>query len=101
MWVMLYLTVLYIEFMPIVTERFLGKAPKRIDYLLLFLDKMLKKMMWFFYHFRNCALLSPPIIIGKHDGHRPLQDASLVVYTRLTLAFFEFRRCSGISLGHF
>lgn len=46
--VMLYLTVLYIEFLPIVTERFVGRAPKWIDSLLRLLDRGLDKVMWFF-----------------------------------------------------
>lgn len=46
--VMLYLTVLYIEFLPIVAERFIGRSPKWIDALLRLLDKGLDKVMWFF-----------------------------------------------------
>lgn len=46
--VMLYLTVLYIEFLPIVAERFIGRSPKWIDALLRFFDKILDKVMWFF-----------------------------------------------------
>jgi Ni/Fe-hydrogenase subunit HybB-like protein len=46
--VMLYLSVLYIEFIPIIAERFIGRAPKIIDAILRFLDKILDKVMWFF-----------------------------------------------------
>ena len=46
--VMLYLSVLYIEFIPVVAERFIGKAPKVIDGILRFLDKIIDKVMWFF-----------------------------------------------------
>ena len=46
--VMLYLTVLYIEFIPIVAERFIGRSPKWIDALLRFFDGILDKVMWFF-----------------------------------------------------
>ena len=46
--VMLYLTVLYIEFLPIVAERFIGKSPKWIDSILKFLDKILDKIIWIF-----------------------------------------------------
>ena len=57
MCVMIYLTVLYIEFLPIVTERFIGKVrfPGRlsifnepVDLLLWFLDYTLDKMMFVF-----------------------------------------------------
>jgi len=46
--VMLYLTVLYIEFIPVVSERFIGKSPQWIDSILRFLDKILDKIMWVF-----------------------------------------------------
>lgn len=46
--VMIYLTVLYIEFLPIVAERFIGKSPGWIDSILRFLDKILDKIMWIF-----------------------------------------------------
>jgi len=46
--VMLYLTVLYIEFLPIAAERFIGHSPKWIDGLLRFADRVLKKIMWVF-----------------------------------------------------
>lgn len=54
--VMIYLTVLYIEFMPIVTERFMDKVKipgfsflnKPIDSLLKFMDKTLNKTMFIF-----------------------------------------------------
>lgn len=46
--VMFYLTVLYIEFLPIVAERFIGRSPKWIDGLLRFADQILKKIMWVF-----------------------------------------------------
>lgn len=46
--VMLYLTVLYIEFIPIVAERFIGNSPKWIDSILQFFDKILDKVLWFF-----------------------------------------------------
>jgi len=48
MCVMLYLTVLYIEFLPIVTERFIGRSPKWIDAILRFLDRILSKIIWIF-----------------------------------------------------
>jgi len=48
MCVMIYLTVLYIEFIPIVCERFIGKSPGWIDSILKFLDKILDKIMWIF-----------------------------------------------------
>ncbi|NOZ62976.1 MAG: Ni/Fe-hydrogenase cytochrome b subunit [Calditrichaeota bacterium] len=48
MCVMLYLTVLYIEFIPIVTERFIGHSPKWIDAILKFLDRIFNKIMWIF-----------------------------------------------------
>ena len=48
MCVMLYLTVLYIEFLPIVAERFIGKSPKWIDAILSFLNKIINKIMWVF-----------------------------------------------------
>lgn len=56
--VMIYLTVLYIEFLPIVTERFIGRVNlpspfsflnKPIDSLLRFLDKTLSKVMFIFF----------------------------------------------------
>jgi len=40
--------VLYIEFIPIVCERFIGHAPKWIDAILRFLDKIMSKIMWIF-----------------------------------------------------
>lgn len=55
--VMIYLTVLYIEFLPIVTERFIGRVNlpgflsafnKSIDKLLRFLDRILDKTMFVF-----------------------------------------------------
>lgn len=55
--VMIYLTVLYIEFMPIVTERFIGKVNLRfglgflnniVDKLLRWMDKSLSKTMFIF-----------------------------------------------------
>jgi len=46
--VMLYLTVLYIEFIPIVAERFIGSSPKWIDSILRFFDRILDKVLWFF-----------------------------------------------------
>ncbi|MBN2008724.1 Ni/Fe-hydrogenase cytochrome b subunit [candidate division KSB1 bacterium] len=46
--VMIYLTVLYIEFLPIVAERFIGHSPKWIDGILRFLDRILGKIMWVF-----------------------------------------------------
>ena len=55
--VMIYLTVLYIEFLPIVTERFIGrvnlpgflkKFNNTVDKLLRFLDKGLEKTMFIF-----------------------------------------------------
>jgi len=55
--VMIYLTVLYIEFLPIVAERFIGKVNlpgflsafnKSIDKLLRFLDRVLDKTMFIF-----------------------------------------------------
>ncbi|MBN2008737.1 Ni/Fe-hydrogenase cytochrome b subunit [candidate division KSB1 bacterium] len=49
--VMLYLTVLYIEFIPIVAERFIGNSPKWIDGILRFLNRILGKVMWFFLIF--------------------------------------------------
>ena len=48
MCVMIYLTVLYIEFLPIIAERFIGKSPKWIDSILRFFDKILDKIMWIF-----------------------------------------------------
>jgi len=48
MCVMVYLTVLYIEFLPIVAERFIGHSPKWIDAILRFFDKILDKIMWIF-----------------------------------------------------
>ncbi|OQX88957.1 Ni/Fe-hydrogenase cytochrome b subunit [candidate division KSB1 bacterium 4484_87] len=48
MCVMLYLTVLYIEFIPVVTERFIGRSPKWIDAILRFFDKIFSKIMWIF-----------------------------------------------------
>jgi len=57
MCVMVYLTVLYIEFLPVVTERFIGKVNlpgmlsffnKPIDRLLTFLDNILGKVMFVF-----------------------------------------------------
>ncbi|MFH2011668.1 MAG: NrfD/PsrC family molybdoenzyme membrane anchor subunit [Pseudomonadota bacterium] len=57
MCVMVYLTVLYIEFLPVVTERFIGKVNlpgtlsflnKAIDRLLTFLDNILGKVMFVF-----------------------------------------------------
>lgn len=57
MCVMIYLTVLYIEFLPIVCERFIGKVNlpgflarfnKQVDRLLIFLDKGLDKTMFIF-----------------------------------------------------
>ena len=56
--VMIYLTVLYIEFIPIITERFIGKVNlpgilsifnNFIDKLLRFLDKSLSKIMFIFF----------------------------------------------------
>lgn len=56
--VMIYLNVLYIEFIPIVTERFIGKVNlpgflaglnNVIDKLLRFLDKSLSKIMFIFF----------------------------------------------------
>lgn len=55
--VMIYLTVLYIEFLPIMTERFIGKVNlpnilkflnKPVDRLLIFLDRGLSKTMFVF-----------------------------------------------------
>lgn len=46
--VMLYLSVLYVEFIPVIAERFIGRAPKIIDAILRFLDKILDKVMWLF-----------------------------------------------------
>jgi len=47
--VMLYLTVLYIEFIPIVAERFVSRSPKWISSILEFLNKkILGKIMWVF-----------------------------------------------------
>lgn len=51
--VMIYLTVLYIEFLPIVTERFIGRVKlgflsKPVDKLLRFLDRTLDKTMFIF-----------------------------------------------------
>ncbi len=55
--VIAYLTVLYIEFLPIITERFIGRVNlkglmakwnKLIDYLLRLLDRSLSKIMFFF-----------------------------------------------------
>ncbi|RPI17737.1 MAG: Ni/Fe-hydrogenase cytochrome b subunit [Ignavibacteriae bacterium] len=55
--VMIYVSVLYIEFLPIVTERFIGKVKfpnlfkfinKPVDRLLRFLDKSLSKTMFIF-----------------------------------------------------
>lgn len=67
--VMIYLTVLYIEFLPVVTERFIGKVNlpgflsglnKIIDKILRLLDRGLSKpclflllQEWFFLHFIN------------------------------------------------
>lgn len=48
MCVMAYLTVLYIEFLPIVTERFIGRSPDWINTLLVFLDRILDKVLWLF-----------------------------------------------------
>ncbi len=48
MCVMIYLTVLYIEFVPIVAERFIGRSPKWIDSILRFLNRILDKIMWIF-----------------------------------------------------
>ncbi|MCP4754683.1 MAG: Ni/Fe-hydrogenase cytochrome b subunit [Proteobacteria bacterium] len=48
MCVMLYLTVLYVEFIPVAAERFVGRSPKWIDALLRFLDGLLDKTMWIF-----------------------------------------------------
>ena len=48
MCVILYLTVLYIEFLPIIAERFIGNSPEWMNMLLLFLDKIMKKVMWIF-----------------------------------------------------
>lgn len=56
--VMIYLTVLYIEFLPIVTERFIGNMRLKgalaflnnpVDKLLRFLDKTLSKFMFVFF----------------------------------------------------
>jgi len=56
--VMIYLTVLYIEFLPIVTERFIGKVNlpglfsifnKLLDKILRFLDRTLSKVMFIFF----------------------------------------------------
>lgn len=56
--VMIYLTVLYIEFLPIVTERFIGKVNlpgflsifnKLVDKLLRLLDRTLSKVMFIFF----------------------------------------------------
>lgn len=46
--VMLYLAVLYIEFIPVVAERFIGRSPKFIDGLLRFLNGIMDRVMWFF-----------------------------------------------------
>lgn len=51
--VMVYLSVLYIEFLPIVTERFIGRVKlgflsKSVDKLLRFLDRTLNKTMFIF-----------------------------------------------------
>lgn len=51
--VMIYLTVLYIEFLPVVTERFIGRVKlgalsKPVDKLLRFLDRTLDKTMFIF-----------------------------------------------------
>ncbi len=48
MCVMLYLTVLYVEFIPVVAERFIGRSPRLIDGLLRFLNSIMNKVMWFF-----------------------------------------------------
>jgi Ni/Fe-hydrogenase subunit HybB-like protein len=46
--VILYATVLYIEFIPIFAERFIGRSPRWIDAILRILDKIFDKIMWIF-----------------------------------------------------
>jgi Ni/Fe-hydrogenase subunit HybB-like protein len=46
--VMFYLTVLYIEFIPIVVERFKGRSPKVIDFLLRLFENTLGRVMFLF-----------------------------------------------------
>lgn len=48
MCVMLYLSVLYIEFIPIIAERFVGNSPNWIDAILRFLNHWVNKVLWFF-----------------------------------------------------
>jgi len=48
MCVMIYLNVLYVEFIPIVAERFIDRSSKWIDSILRFLNRILDKIMWVF-----------------------------------------------------
>jgi len=76
MCVMLYLTVLYIEFLPIIAERFVGRSPKWISNLLEFLNnKILSKLMWVFIilgvvlSFLHQSSLGNLMVIAPHKMH--------------------------------
>jgi Ni/Fe-hydrogenase subunit HybB-like protein len=100
--VMIYLTVLYIEFLPIVCERFMGKVNlpgllksfnKPIDNLLRLLDRTLSKTMFFIYYCRCSSLMSSSIIIGNFNDNCRTKNASVVAnsyFTHVVFCFLQF-----------
>lgn len=81
--VMLYLNVLYIEFIPIITERFIGRVSGWLDSLLRILDRLLNKVLWFFLALGvvlSClhqSSLGTLMLIAPHKMH-PLWYTSML-----------------------
>ncbi len=85
MCVMIYLTVLYIEFVPVVCERFIGRVNlpgmlgrfnDSVDMALRFADHILGRIMFLFIIAGDGPLLPAPVLARHPHGHCPLQDAS-------------------------
>ena len=92
--VMIYSNVLYIEFLPIVVERFKGK----VDFPGRLWD--LRQSHVPLYHCRRRPFMHASIRVGIPHVDRPIQDPSALVYADPTAIVPPFRPCRRVSDSH-
>ena len=108
MCVMVYLTVLYIEFLPIVVERFKGRVNlpgplsmfnRIVESWLDSLRAVSQPLHLSVHHRRRRALLSAPVVARHADGDRADQDAPALVHADLAAAVSAVGDCGRLPDG--
>ena len=108
--VMMYVTVLYIEFLPIVTERFIGKVNlngsfsflnKPVEKLLRLLDNGLSKTIFIFIILGVVLSTLHQSSLGYINGYCRTKNASAMANASAAFALFAFCNCCRVSNGNF